>query len=100
MSVKTPPAEPPNRPVDDMSVDELAIAVRYHNWRYFALADPVISDHAFDRLTERLKALDPGHAALAELVSDAASGEKVVHSAPMLSLDKCSTDGRRASRAT
>ena len=72
-----------------MNVDELAAAVRYHNWRYFALADPELSDYAFDRLTQRLAAVAPEHAALAELVSDAASGDKVVHNAPMLSLDKC-----------
>lgn len=81
-----PPA-PPDKPVADMSIDELAIAVRYHNWRYFELADPVISDYAFDALTRRLKALAPEHPALAELT--AGSGEaRLFHDAPMLSLDK------------
>lgn len=89
MKTTRPPPRPPERPVDEMSVEELAAAVRYHNWRYFALADPEITDYAFDRLTQQLAALDPTHQALADLVSDAASGTKVVHNAPMLSLDKC-----------
>lgn len=89
MKPSSPPPRPPERPTHEMSVEELAAAVRYHNWRYFALADPEISDYTFDALTQRLAALDPQHPALADLVSDAASGTKVVHNAPMLSLDKC-----------
>jgi DNA ligase (NAD+) len=89
MSDATPPSQPVKKPIGDMSVDELAVAVRYHNWRYFSLAEPALSDDAFDRLTERLRTLAPDHPALAELVTDAGAGEKVVHSAPMLSLDKC-----------
>lgn len=70
-----------------MSADELAQAIRYHNWRYFELADPVISDYAFDTLTRRLKALEPDHPVLAEIVG--AGGEvRLFHDHPMLSLDK------------
>lgn len=84
-----PPHEPVDKPLEAMSVDELAVAVRYHNHRYFSLNDPVISDYAFDRLTRRLIAQAPDHPVLAELSSDAGdTGEKVFHDAPMLSLDK------------
>lgn len=85
----SPPAPPApiDKPVDDMSVDELAAAIRYHNHRYFALADPIISDYAFDALTRRLKALAPAHPALAELTG-LDSGERLFHDTPMLSLDK------------
>lgn len=86
-----PPAAPPrpvDKPVEEMDVDELAAAVRYHNWRYFALADPELSDYAFDRLTRRLAALAPDHEALAELTGGGETGERVFHDVPMLSLDK------------
>ncbi|MCB9786355.1 MAG: NAD-dependent DNA ligase LigA [Deltaproteobacteria bacterium] len=92
MDPMTTPPRPPERPVDALSVDELAQAVRYHNWRYFTLAEPEISDLAFDALTRRLAELAPSHPALFELVTDTASGEKVVHAEPMLSLDKCYDD--------
>lgn len=81
-----PPA-PPDKPLDAMDVDELAAAIRYHNWRYFELAEPEISDYAFDRITRRLTALAPEHPALAELTATA-TGERVFHDTPMLSLDK------------
>ena len=81
---------PPEKSTEDMTVDELAMAVRYHNWRYFTLAQPEIPDAAFDALTRRLRALDPAHAALVELTGDStATGIKIRHSQPMLSLDKC-----------
>ena len=83
------PPRPPDKPTERMDVDELAAAVRYHNWRYFSLAAPEISDYAFDRLTRRLAELAPEHPALAELTPGEATGEKVFHDAPMLSLDKC-----------
>jgi DNA ligase (NAD+) len=91
-----PPA-PPDKPVDQMTVDELASAVRYHNWRYFSVADPVVSDLAFDRMTRRLEVLAPDHPALRELVGDAtATGEKRFHDPPMLSLGKCYDDAELA----
>ena len=83
------PPRPPDTPLEHLTVDELAIAVRYHNWRYFSLSAPEISDYAFDRLTRRLAAAAPDHPALAELTPDAATGEKIFHDHPMLSLDKC-----------
>lgn len=78
---------PVDKPATEMSVDELAAAVRYHNWRYFELADPAISDYAFDALTRRLKALAPDHPALSELMPTTGE-ERLFHDQPMLSLDK------------
>jgi len=84
------PQRPVDKPADAMSVDELAGAIRYHNWRYFSEDAPEISDYAFDGLARRLRDLAPEHAVLAELVG-AGRGEKVHHETPMLSLDKCYT---------
>ncbi len=87
------PPRPADKPFDQMTVDELAVAVRYHNWRYFALNAPEISDYAFDRLTRRLQALAPEHPALLELeATPSSAGERVFHDTPMLSLDKCYTE--------
>lgn len=84
------PDPPPDKPFEEMSVEELARAVRYHNYRYFVLNDAIISDYAFDRLTRHLMARDPEHEALSELWTDAtATGDKAFHDHPMLSLDKC-----------
>jgi len=85
---QVPPPTPVDKPVDEMSVDELAVAVRYHNHRYFVLADPIISDYAFDALTRRLTALAPEHPALAELTPSGTTGDRIFHDTPMLSLDK------------
>ena len=90
MSANMPP-RPVDKPVSEMSAEELASAVRYHNWRYFSEDDPEISDYAFDALTRRLRAVEPEHPALSELLG-AGLGEKVQHEVPMLSLDKCYTE--------
>lgn len=108
---ETAPETPVDKPITDMTVDELAVAVRYHNWRYFALADASISDYEFDALTRRLKALAPDHDALVELTSDAtpttttsalsaATGDKVFHDHPMISLDKCYSEAELMHWAT
>ncbi|MFB6160316.1 MAG: NAD-dependent DNA ligase LigA [Haloferacaceae archaeon] len=79
-------------------VEQLREAVSYHDYRYYVANDPVISDRAYDRLFDRLQALesafgltDPssptqrvGGEPLEEL-------ETVEHVAEMLSLDS-STD--------
>ena len=92
------PSPPPDKPGDAMTVDELAAAVRYHNHRYFELADPVIDDYAFDALAQRLQALAPDHPALSELTPVVGgAGDKVAHDEPMLSLDKC-YDGETLAR--
>lgn len=87
---KEPVPKPPvPKPIDRMEVDELAEAVRYHNWRYFALSSPVIPDEEFDRLTRRLRELAPEHPALDEILPEGLETESLEHAVPMLSLDKC-----------
>lgn len=39
-------------------VEELREKIRYHNYRYYVLDDPVISDAEFDQLMEDLRALE------------------------------------------
>ncbi|GGL35475.1 DNA ligase [Halarchaeum grantii] len=53
------------RDVDDLGEDEaetqatyLREAVRFHDYRYYVLNDPVIADRAYDRLFERLRELE------------------------------------------
>lgn len=79
------------QPIKEMSVAELEQAIRHHNDLYFKKAKPEISDFEFDRMAERLKELKPTSAVLEEIGSDLseAGGKKLVHSSPMLSLDKC-----------
>lgn len=40
---------------------ELREQIRYHNYRYFVLDDPVISDAEYDRLVRELKELEEAH---------------------------------------
>jgi DNA ligase (NAD+) len=72
-----------------LSVDELEKLVRHHNRLYFVENKPVISDYEFDRLTRRLRDSKPNSSALTEFVETPELGRRVVHEAPMLSLDKC-----------
>lgn len=39
-------------------VNELRDLIRYHNYRYYVLADPEISDAEYDRLLRELKELE------------------------------------------
>lgn len=76
-------------------VEELREKVRYHEHRYYVLDDPEISDAEFDRLMEKLKALEAAHP---EFVTPDSPTQRVGgqpraglvtvrHRAPMLSLD-------------
>jgi len=42
-------------------IEELREKIRYHEYRYYVLDDPEISDAAFDRLITRLKQLEAEH---------------------------------------
>ncbi|HCU23951.1 MAG TPA: hypothetical protein DF383_02955 [Deltaproteobacteria bacterium] len=76
--------------LEKMTIPELEAALRHHNDLYFKAAQPEISDEEFDRLVERLKQLKPNSPVLEEVGSDLSEGgKKVLHSSPMLSLDKC-----------
>jgi len=76
---------------------ELREKIRRHEYRYYVLDDPEISDAAFDRLMARLRDLEAAHPELVtpDSPSQRVGGapregfEPVRHSAPMLSLDNC-----------
>jgi DNA ligase (NAD+) len=76
-------------------VDDLRKALHRHNYRYYVLDDPEISDAEYDRMMQALKLLEEDHPQLASPDSPTArvgalpleKFETVVHSLPMLSLD-------------
>ncbi len=76
-------------------IDELREQIRRHDYRYYVLDDPEISDARYDALMRELRDLEDAHPALqsddspTQRVAGAVSeafGE-VVHAVPMLSLD-------------
>ncbi len=89
-------------PVDELSeqeadeeADRLRAAVRYHDHRYYVLADPVIGDRTYDALFARLRELEdafdldsegsPTRRVGGEPVDEL---ETVDHVAPLLSVDQ------------
>jgi DNA ligase (NAD+) len=76
-------------------IEKLREEIEYHNYRYYVLADPIISDEEYDRLMQELIELEKKYPEL--VTPDSPSqrvGEKVLdefrsveHSEPMLSLD-------------
>ncbi|MGH9517436.1 MAG: NAD-dependent DNA ligase LigA [Terriglobales bacterium] len=76
-------------------VDSLREQIRHHEYRYYVLDDPEISDADFDRLMNELKKLEAAHPELVtpDSPTQRVGGKpregfiKVPHSAPMLSLD-------------
>jgi DNA ligase (NAD+) len=81
---------------DDLTrrVEALREQIRYHNYRYYVLDEPVISDAEYDALMRELRALEAAHPELVTPDSPtqrvgAPPGEqfaKVQHIVPMLSL--------------
>jgi len=79
---------------DTARAAQLADLIRYHQYRYYILDDPEISDEAFDALFNELRALEAEHPALRTPDSPtqrvggfvAERFEKTPHPAPMLSL--------------
>ncbi|MCS7036160.1 MAG: NAD-dependent DNA ligase LigA [Saprospiraceae bacterium] len=76
-------------------IENLRSVIRYHEWRYYALNDPVISDFEYDQLYKQLEALERQHPELitpdsptqrvsSDLVEEI---NQVAHLTPMLSLD-------------
>lgn len=76
-------------------IEKLAAEIREHDYRYYALDQPAISDAEYDRLLRELIALEERHPALRAPDSPTlrvgsgmrATFRKVPHLAPMLSLD-------------
>jgi NAD-dependent DNA ligase len=75
----------------DSQAEQLAESIRHHNEKYWVEHKPEISDTEYDKLVERLRALDPENPVLQELVEDTTSFAKVEHAAPMLSIEKVFT---------
>lgn len=76
-------------------MEELREKLRYHEYRYYVLDEPEISDAAYDRLMERLKELEAAHPELVTPDSPTVrvggapreGFQTVRHARPMLSLD-------------
>jgi len=76
-------------------IEELREQLRYHEYRYYVLDDPEISDTAYDRMMERLKELEAEHPELVTPDSPTVrvggapreGFQTVRHARPMLSLD-------------
>jgi DNA ligase (NAD+) len=76
-------------------IEELREKLRYHEYRYYVLDDPEISDAAYDRMMNRLKELEAAHPELAtpDSLTVRVGGApregftKVQHARAMLSLD-------------
>jgi DNA ligase (NAD+) len=76
-------------------VEQLREKLQYHEYRYYVLDDPEISDAAYDRLMNRLKELEEAHPELVtpDSLTVRVGGEPregfstVKHARPMLSLD-------------
>ena len=85
---------------DEARIAELRERVDYHLYRYHVLDEPEISDAEFDRLWDKLLALERGHPDLqtpdspTQRVGAPPSDkfEKVEHPTPMGSLEKVTTD--------
>jgi DNA ligase (NAD+) len=75
-------------------VEALRRDLNYHNYRYYALDDPAVSDAEYDALMRELRALEAAHPELIapDSPTQRVSGEaldrfkKVTHPVPMLSL--------------
>ncbi|RKZ23700.1 DNA ligase (NAD(+)) LigA [bacterium] len=76
-------------------VERLRKEISYHDYRYYVLNDPVISDYEYDMLVKKLKELEEKYPELitpdspTRRIGDAITGEfpTVEHTIPMLSLD-------------
>jgi len=79
----------------EAALESLREQIRHHEYRYYVLDDPKISDAEFDRLMNELKKLEADHPRLItpDSPTQRVGGKpregfvKVAHSVPMLSLD-------------
>lgn len=88
-------AMPTARKEIEKKIESLRDQIRHHEYRYFVVDDPEISDFEFDKLVEQLKKLEAEHPDL--IIPDSPTQRvggkpregvaKVAHSSPMLSLD-------------
>lgn len=72
-----------------MTLHETVDAIAYHNRKYWVDSEPEISDESYDLLVRHLNFLAPDHPLLSQVHAPVvASSGKVIHTDPMLSLDK------------
>jgi len=79
----------------EAKIESLREEIRHHEYRYYVLDDPEISDAEFDRLMNELKKLEAEHNELVapDSPTQRVGGKpregfvKIAHSVPMLSLD-------------
>jgi DNA ligase (NAD+) len=82
-------------------IEELREKLRHHEYQYYVLDDPEISDVEYDAMMRELKALEDAHPDLAtdDSPTRRVGGKpregfvKVAHSSPMLSLDNALGEG-------
>lgn len=87
---------------DDFSqeIEQLRKEINHHNYRYYALDDPQITDADYDRLMQRLRQLEEQHPESVTPDSPTqrvgtiplSAFQTVVHEMPMLSLDNAFSD--------
>src|SRR5437868_5080803 len=83
-----------------LRAEELRAALNYHNYRYYALDSPEVSDAEYDRLFHELKRIEEEHPSLVtpdsptqRVGADVVTTFKPVnHRVPMLSLDNAFGD--------
>ena len=76
-------------------MQELIEQIRYHNYRYYVLADPAIGDREYDELLRELQAIEAAHpdwivedSPTQRVAGEPLPGlEQVAHAVPMLSID-------------
>jgi len=82
-------------------IEDLRDVIRYHEYRYYILNDPVISDAEYDQLFKKLEKLEAGHP---ELITPDSPTQRVAsdltpefptirHLEPMYSLDNTYDEG-------
>jgi DNA ligase (NAD+) len=84
-----------NGPLDFGNVEDLREVLRFHEWRYYVLNDPLISDFEYDTLYKRLQHYEAQHPD--QVVPDSPTQRvgsdltkvfpAAVHTTPMMSLD-------------
>ena len=82
-------------------MEELIEQLRYHNYRYYVLADPVIGDGEYDELLRELQAIEAAHpdwitpdSPTQRVGGEPVPGfEKVAHPQPILSLGNAFDEG-------
>jgi DNA ligase (NAD+) len=80
-------------------IEQLRQEISQHNYRYYVLNDPLVSDAEYDALMDELRALEEAHPELVKPDSPtqrvgeqpAEGFTKVEHPAPILSLDKATS---------